>query len=66
LSLGIDTPYSGSIVPMEYYQKESKVTSIMLEVNRRLYLNEPTNEKSINYNITKEFVQGYLTMLREL
>ncbi len=66
MSLGIDTPYSGSIVPMEYYQKESKVTSIMLEVNRRLYLNEPTNEKSINYNITKEFVQGYLTMLREL
>ena len=66
LSLGIDTPYSGSIVPMKYYQKEFKVTSIMLEVNRRLYLNEPTNEKSINYNITKEVVQGYLTMLRAL
>ena len=66
LSLGIDTPYSGSIVPMEYYQKESKVISIMLEVNRRLYLNEPTNEKSINYNKTKEVVQGYLNMLRAL
>ena len=66
LSLEINTPYSGSIVPMEYYQKESKVISIMLEVNRRLYLNEPTNEKSINYKKTKELVQGYLTMIREL
>jgi N-formylglutamate amidohydrolase len=55
-TLGIDTPYSGSIVPMEYYQKDPRVTSIILEVNRRMYLNEPTNEKSQNYNKTKEIV----------
>ena len=66
LSLGIDTPYSGSIVPMEFYQKDKRVTSIMLEVNRRLYLNEPTNEKSIGYNKTKEVVQDYLSLLRSL
>ncbi len=66
LSLGIDIPYSGSIVPMEYYQKEPRVTSIMLEVNRRLYLNEPTNEKSEGYDKTKEIVQGYMSHLRSL
>jgi N-formylglutamate deformylase len=54
-TLGIDTPYSGSIVPMEYYQKDKRVTSIMLEVNRRMYLNEPTNEKSDRYFRTKLF-----------
>jgi N-formylglutamate deformylase len=63
-TLGIDTPYSGSIVPMEYYKKESKVISIMLEVNRRLYLNEPTNEKSEGYQRTKEIVQGYIKLLK--
>lgn len=64
LSLGIDTPYSGSIVPMEYYQKDPRVSSIMLEVNRRLYLNEPTNEKSMNYQKTKEVVQDYINLLK--
>ena len=62
-TLGIDTPYSGSIVPMEYYQKDKRVTSIMLEVNRRMYLNEPGNEKSENYQITKEIVKGYIKLL---
>lgn len=65
-TLGIDTPYSGSIVPMEYYQKDNSVTSIMLEVNRGLYLKENTNEKSQNYNKTKEIVQGYMNLLRSL
>ena len=65
-TLGVDTPYSGSIVPMEYYQKEPRVTSIMLEVNRGLYLEENTNEKSDKYFKTKEIVQGYIKMLRLL
>jgi N-formylglutamate amidohydrolase len=65
-TLGVDTPYSGSIVPMEYYQKDQRVTSIMLEVNRGLYLKENTNEKSENYNKTKEIVQGYMNLLRSL
>lgn len=65
-SLGVDTPYSGSIVPMEFYQKDQRVSSIMLEVNRRMYLNEPTSEKSIGYQRTKEIVQDYLSLIRSL
>lgn len=66
LSLGVDTPYSGSIVPMEYYQKDPRVSSIMLEVNRRLYLKENTSEKSENYDKTKEIIQEYMDLLRSL
>jgi N-formylglutamate deformylase len=65
-TLGVDTPYSGSIVPMEYYQKDPRVTSIMLEVNRGLYLKGNSNEKSENYNKTKKIVQGYMNLLRSL
>jgi N-formylglutamate amidohydrolase len=65
-SLGVDRPYSGSIVPMKYYQKEKRVSSIMLEINRKLYMNEPTNEKSTDYNNTKEVVQDYLNLLRRI
>ncbi len=63
-ALGIDTPYSGSIVPMEYYRKDSRVTSIMLEVNRGLYLKTNTNEKSQSYDKTKEIVQCYMKLLK--
>ena len=38
----------------------------MLEINRKLYLNEPNNEKSTEYNKTKEVVQGYLNLLRRI
>ena len=65
-TLGVDTPYSGSIVPMEYYQKDPRVSSIMLEVNRRLYLKENSNEKFEGYDKTKEIVQGYMNLLRSL
>ncbi|MFD1615824.1 N-formylglutamate amidohydrolase [Gelatiniphilus marinus] len=63
-TLGIDYPFSGSIVPMEYYQKNKKVESIMLEINRKLYLKEGTNEKSENYGKTKEVVQEYIELLK--
>jgi N-formylglutamate amidohydrolase len=38
--LGIDEPYLGSIVPMKYFQKNRQVKSMMLEVNRNLYMNK--------------------------
>lgn len=33
----LNTPYSGSIVPLQYFNKNKNVKSIMIEVNRRLY-----------------------------
>lgn len=65
-SLGVDWPYNGSIVPMKYYQIEKKVSSIMLEINRKLYLNEPSNEKSKDYYKTKDVVQGYINLIRTI
>lgn len=63
LSLGVNWPYAGSIVPMMHYQKNKNVESIMLEINRSLYLKEGTTEKSDNYNKTKEVVHEFLEMI---
>ena len=63
-SLGVDWPYKGTIVPLEHYKKNKKVNSIMLEVNRKLYLNEPSNEKSERFNEIKEIVKSYLEWIR--
>jgi N-formylglutamate deformylase len=64
LSMGIDAPYAGTIVPMNFYGKDSRVMSIMLEVNRKLYLDEPTNQRSENYENTKQIVQEYIQTLQ--
>ena len=65
-SIAIDSPYSGCIVPMEHYRENKDVQSIMLEINRRLYLNEGTNVQSSTYAHTKETVTEYLQMLKKL
>ncbi len=36
-SVSINTPYSGTIVPIKYYQQNQNVHSIMIEINRRLF-----------------------------
>ena len=33
-----DQPFSGTIVPMKHYHKDGRVQSLMIEVNRGLYL----------------------------
>ena len=64
-SVGIDWPYKGTIVPLAHYKKNKNVQSIMLEVNRALYMNENTNSRSKEYLKTKGIIQEYLKLLQE-
>ena len=63
-TLGIDWPYKGSIVPLEHYQKNKNVSTIMLEINRALYLNEPTNKKSETYSQIKQITSDYIRTIK--
>ena len=58
----VDKPYSGSMVPQSCYKKDKRVKSIMLEVNRKLYLN--VDKKSKGYENTKKTVQSFLNHIR--
>ena len=64
-SLGIDWPYKGSIVPIEHYKKNSNVQTIMLEINRALYLKEPSNDKSENYSEIKKITAEFIEMMKK-
>ncbi len=44
LHVRVNTPYSGAITPLCYYGKEKRVISVMIEINRKLYMNERTLE----------------------
>jgi N-formylglutamate amidohydrolase len=43
--LAVNRPFSGSIVPKEYFRADRRVWSIMIEVRRDLYMDEASGEK---------------------
>ena len=56
-------PYGGSLVPMEFYQREPRVASIMIEVNRSLYLDAVTSVKSSRFDEIRSAINTLLTLL---
>ncbi len=63
-SLAINRPYSGTIVPLKYFRKDKRVKSMMVEINRDLYLEEGTTKKSRRYNETKAMIADFLKKLQ--
>jgi N-formylglutamate amidohydrolase len=39
-SVEINSPYNGTMVPLDFYKTDNRVSSIMIEINRRLYLDD--------------------------
>lgn len=52
--IGINTPYAGSLVPLEYYGKNNQVKSVMIEINKKLYLQSNHIAKNDNFNHIKQ------------
>ena len=43
-TVAVDRPFSGSLVPLPWYERDPRVTSLMLEVRRGTYMDEGTGE----------------------
>jgi N-formylglutamate deformylase len=61
----LNRPYEGTLVPMESYKRDRRVASIMIEVNRRLYMDEMTGMKSGEFGPLKEQIESILSLIRE-
>jgi N-formylglutamate amidohydrolase len=44
-TVSINTPFSGALVPLRYYRIDARVSSVMIEVRRDVYMDEMTGEK---------------------
>jgi N-formylglutamate amidohydrolase len=66
LEVMLNAPYAGTIVPLTQYHKNKAVQSIMIEVNRSIYMNEITGEKKREFVWTKEILNEYLRKVSEL
>lgn len=61
----INSPYRGTFVPLIYYKKDRRVESIMIEVNRSLYINEDTGEKKSDYDYIKRAIKNVVMGMSE-
>ena len=52
--VALDRPFAGSLVPAAYHQRDARVSSAMIEVNRRLYLDETTGERRGDFEALRE------------
>ena len=46
----INMPYSGTMVPLSFYKKDNRLGSVMIEINRRLYLDEEYQIIELKFN----------------
>jgi N-formylglutamate deformylase len=44
-SVAVNRPFAGALTPLRYFCKDRRVKSIMVEVNRQLYLDEATGKQ---------------------
>lgn len=50
LSIEVDRPYGGALVPAECYGQDARVHAIMIEINRRLYMDEGTGVRGAAFS----------------
>lgn len=64
-TVGINQPYAGSIVPLEHLNQATQVASIMIEVNRRLYMDEKTGRKEARFASVRQDIESLLRAIEE-
>ena len=52
-----DDPFSGTIVPLDYYRLDPRVMSVMIEVRRGLYCDEDTGQPNADFDVVRDKVR---------
>jgi len=63
LTTEIDMPFEGCYVPSKFLRQEKRVKSIMIEINRGLYLEEHTGEKKGSFGKIKNIIRNLVSQL---
>jgi len=63
LTTAINRPFAGALVPAKHYRRDNRVLSIMIEVNRSLYMNEETGERSTSFQSCTDSLRSLLLEL---
>ena len=61
-TVAVNFPFSGSIVPLDYYRQDQRVQSIMIEISRKLYAT-PEHQPAANFSSLRHTLYGLLQVL---
>jgi N-formylglutamate amidohydrolase len=63
LTTEINKPFPGCYVPIKFLHQENRVKSIMIEINRELYMNEDTGEKNDSFSDIKNIIRNLVCQI---
>jgi N-formylglutamate deformylase len=61
----VNRPFAGALVPMAYFGKDSRVRAVMIEVNRRLYLDQQTGVRGPGFDRCRATISRVINGLIE-
>ena len=61
LKVAVNEPFAGALVPLKFHRTEPRVHALMVEVNRRLYMDENTGNKNADFSRIRTLIQAFLT-----
>ncbi len=64
-SVRLNEPFAGTMVPMKYYRRNRRLLSIMIEVNRRLYMDEKTGARLECFTAVRSDIEAVIMELIE-
>ncbi|MBY8985455.1 MAG: N-formylglutamate amidohydrolase [Candidatus Lokiarchaeota archaeon] len=63
LTTEINKPFPGCYVPLTFLHQERRVKSIMIEINRDLYMNEDTGEKNNSFTEIRSIIRRLINQI---
>ena len=62
-TVAVNSPFAGAIVPMRFFCRDARVHSLMIEVNRELYMEEYSCAKNAGFDRLQEHLSEFLACL---
>ncbi|MFE3518768.1 N-formylglutamate amidohydrolase [Streptomyces sp. NPDC059166] len=60
---GLDSPFSGTYVPLKHYGKDARVSALMIEIRRDLYMTEPGGPAGPGLDLTASALAALVVAL---
>ena len=61
-SVEVNRPFAGSIVPIRFYRKDARVMSVMIEINRRMYMGHDLQKTEGYERVKKDIAEAVLLL----
>lgn len=59
-TVSFNTPFAGCMVPLDFHRNDKSLSAVMIEINRSLYMDENTGEKSEKFETFKRRLTGII------